>query len=86
MSIKLKSGSEKRLLKDQKMLVKAGSDPKQKKLSFSKEVNITNVNSNVFSVFSNEDKVTISSESEVGIIILYYMILYYNLFTQICIY
>ena len=68
MSTKLKSGSEKRRLKDQKMLVKTGSDPKQKKLSFLKEVEITNVNSNDFSGFLNEDKVTISSESEVDII------------------
>lgn len=51
------------------MLVKAGSDPKQKKLLFSKK--ITNVNSNVSS--SNEAQVTnvlISSESEVKLIII----------------
>jgi hypothetical protein len=48
-----------------KMLAKAGSDPKQKKLSFSKGVKNTNINSNVYYEFSNEANVTISSESEV---------------------
>lgn len=67
MNTKLKSGAEKRRLKEQQMLLKAGSDPKQKKLFFSKV--ITNDNSNVS--FSNENKVTngiISSESKVKLI------------------
>lgn len=67
MNTKLKSGAEKRRLKEQQMLLKAGSDPKQKKIIFSKV--ITNDNSNVS--FSNENKVTngiISSESKVNLI------------------
>lgn len=66
MNTKLKSGAEKRRLKEQQMLL-AGSDPKQKKIIFSKV--ITNDNSNVS--FSNENKVTngiISSESKVKLI------------------
>ncbi|KAL5239227.1 hypothetical protein ACI65C_006637 [Semiaphis heraclei] len=60
MSTKLKSGSEKRRLKEKKMLVQAGSDPKQMKLSFSNEINIINV----YPRSLNEDKVTVSSEFE----------------------
>ncbi|KAE9522617.1 hypothetical protein AGLY_016980 [Aphis glycines] len=60
MSTKLKSGSEKRRLKEKKMLVQAGSDPKQMKLSFSNEINIINV----YPRSLNEDKVTVSFEFE----------------------
>jgi len=34
----LKSGSEKQRLREKKILIKASSDPKENKLSFSKEV------------------------------------------------
>jgi len=82
-------------LKRKKMLVKAGSNPKHKKLSFSMEVEITNVNSNVYFGFSNEDKVTIFYESELKLIIntiiinaclLLYTILIqiFNLLTYMC--
>lgn len=66
MSTKLKSGSEKRRLKEKKMLVQAGSDPKQMKLSFSNEINIINV----YPRSLNEDKVTVSSEFEVRLIVI----------------
>jgi len=66
MSSKLKSGSEKRRLKEKKMLVQAGSDPKQMKLSFSNEINIINV----YPRSLNEDKVIVSSEFEVRLIVI----------------
>lgn len=66
MSTKLKSGSEKRRLKEKKMLVQAGSDPKQMKLAFSNEINIINV----YPRCLNEDKVTVSSEFEVRLIVI----------------
>lgn len=48
------------------MLVQAGSDPKQMKLSFSNEINIINV----YPRSLNEDKVTVSSEFEVRLIVI----------------
>jgi len=68
MNTKLKSGAEKRHLKEQQMLLKAGSDPKQKKLFFSKV--ITNYNSNVSSSTEDVTNGIISSESKVKLIII----------------
>lgn len=47
MSTKIKCGAEKRRIKERAMLIQAGSDPKQKKLSFIKEEVIVSSESEV---------------------------------------
>jgi len=68
MNTQLKSSAEKRRLKEQKILVNAGSDPKQKNYFFQRKSQMLTRSSSI------EDKVPnviISTESEVKLIINY---------------